>query len=154
MSVKFDQLVAKMPELLKRLEGQPFLTRENLARVPERGVYVFYENNKAIYVGRSNGLKLRIQQHGRPSSTHNSAPFAFNIAKEIMARHQDIPRDITREALEKAPGFDKLFYEARARVAQMKIRVIRIDDQITQALFEIYAALTLDTTKYNDFSTH
>ena len=35
----------------------------------------------------------------------------------------------------------------------MKIRVVQIDDQVTQALFEIYAALALET-KYNDFRTH
>ncbi len=35
----------------------------------------------------------------------------------------------------------------------MQTKVIEIEDQITQALFEIYAALILNT-KYNDFSTH
>ena len=153
MSVKFNQLVAKMPELLKRLGSQPFLTKDNLADIPEKGVYVFYENDEALYVGRSNRLKARIQQHGRPSSTHNSATFAFNIAKEEIARHQDIPRDITRKALEKAPGFVRLFYQAKGRVAQMKIRFIEIEDQIEQAMFEIYVHLALNT-RYNDFRTH
>jgi len=154
MSVKFNQLVARMPELLEVLESQPFLTRDNLGGIPEKGVYVFYENGKAIYVGRSNRLKSRIQQHSRPSSRHNSASFAFNIAKEIMTRHQDIPKYITRKGLEEAPGFVSVFSRARNRVARMKIRVIEIEEPFAQALFEIYAVLTLNTTKYNDFSTH
>ena len=60
---------------------------------------------------------------------------------------------VPRKELEKAPGFDKAFWEARKRVSEMKIRVVQIDDQVTQALFEIYVALALEAT-YNDFSTH
>ena len=153
MSVQFDQLVAKVPELLKNLEGQSFLTRDNLAGIPNQGIYVFYQNNKPVYVGRSNNIKQRIQQHGRLSSRHNSASLAFNIAKEMMGRNEQIPKFITRKELEVAPGFDQAFFLARNTVAKMKIRVIEIKDQIEQALFEIYAALTLNT-RYNDFSTH
>ena len=153
MNVKFNELVAQMPGLFEGLESQPFRTRDNLAEIPERGVYVFYENNKALYVGRSNRLKARIQVHGRPSARHSSAQFAFNLAKEKIARYRDIPKDITRKELEKAPGFERAFFEAKNRVAQMKIRVVQINDQVTQALFEIYAALSLDT-RYNDFRTH
>ncbi|GAI99616.1 unnamed protein product [marine sediment metagenome] len=155
MKERFKKLADRMPLLLQSLLEQPLIARDNIGiiQVPERGVYIFYENDAAIYVGRSNRLKQRIQEHSRPSSMHNSASFAFNIAKEIIARHLDIPKDATRKQLEKAPGFDRLFYEAKARVARMKIRVKGVDDQVTQALFEIYAALTLNT-KYNDFSTH
>jgi hypothetical protein len=153
MNVKFKKLVEQMPGLLQSLEPQSFRTMENLAGIPERGVYVFYDNDKALYVGRSNKLKTRLRQHCRESSTHNSATFAFNLAKEEMAGYRDIPKDITRKELEHAPGFDRAFYEARKRVGEMKVRVVQIDDQVTQALFEIYAALALQTP-YNDFSTH
>ena len=153
MSVQFDQLIDKMPKLLNDLKSQPLLTRDNLAGIPNQGVYVFYQNNKPVYVGRSNNLKRRIQQHGRLSSRHNSASLAFNIAKEMMGRNEQIPKFITRKELEEAPGFDQVFFLARNTVANMKIRVIEIEDQIEQALFEIYAALTLNT-RYNDFSTH
>jgi predicted GIY-YIG superfamily endonuclease len=154
MNVKFKKLAEQMPGLLQNLEFQPPRTRGNLAGIPKRGVYVFYENNKALYVGRSDGLKKRIQQHGRPSATHNSATFAFNLAKEEMAPYRDIRKYPTRKALQQASGFKGAFSEAKNRVAEMKIRVIQIDDPFTQALFEIYAVLTLDTTRYNDFSTH
>jgi len=152
MNMKFDELVAKMPGLLQNLESQPFRTRENLVAIPKSGVYVFYENDKALYVGRSNRLRTRLQEHGRLSSTHNSASFAFNLAKEKM-RAKGIPGYVTRKELEQAPGFDKAFFEAKNRVVQMKIRVIQVDNQVTQALFEIYAALALNAP-YNDFSTH
>ena len=153
MSVKFNQLVAKMPELLKVLESQPFLTRDNLGDIPEKGVYVFYENGKPLYVGRSNRLKGRIQEHGRPSSDHYSATLAFSMAKEEVKYKRNEHRLVTRNELEKAPGFEKAFFLARKQVAEMQVKAVEIEDQITQALFEIYAALTLNT-QYNDFSTH
>ncbi len=153
MSAKFNQLVAKMPELLKRLESQSFLTRDNLARIPKQGIYVFYENEEALYVGRSNGLKSRIQQHGRQSSDHYSATLAFNMAKKEMNVNRNKRGLATRNELEKAPGFKEAFFLARKQVAKMQVKVIGIEDQIAQALFEVYAALTLNT-KYNDFSTH
>ena len=152
MNKSFNELVGKMPGLLQSVESQHFRTRENLVGIPERGVYVFYENDKALYVGRSNRLKTRLQEHGRPSSGHNSAPFAFNLAREKM-HAEEIPPYVTRKELEQAPGFEEAFFDARNRVAQMKIRIIQIDDQVTQALFEIYAALALNAP-YNDFSTH
>ena len=150
---RFNQLVAKLPELLTELKSKPFITRDNLAGIPQKGAYVFYENGKALYVGRSNRLKQRIQEHSRQSSMHNSASFAFRLAKEIMARRQNILSYITRRELETAPGFAEIFFASRLRVAQMKIRVIKIDDPVKQALFEIYAALALNT-EYNDFGTH
>ena len=153
MSKKFDQTIAKMPKLLKELESKPFLTRDKLADIPHKGVYVFYQKNRPFYVGRSNNLKQRIQQHGRPSSRHNSASFAFTVAKEMMESNEKIPEFITRKELEEAPGFDKAFYAARLTVAKMQIRAVEIPDQIEQAIFEIYAHLTLNT-RYNDFSTH
>ena len=104
-------------------------------------------------MGRSNNLKQRIQQHGRPGSRHNSASFAFTVAKEMMEGNEKIPKFITRKELEEAPSFDKAFYAARLTVAKMQIRVVEIHDQIEQAIFEIYAHLILNT-RYNDSSTH
>ena len=108
MNKSFNELVATMPGLLQSLQSQPFRTRENLAGIPERGVYVFYENAKALYVGRSNRLKARIQEHGREGS-HNSAPFAFNLAKEKM-RAKEIPHYVTRKELGASPRFRGGFF--------------------------------------------
>jgi hypothetical protein len=150
----FNELVKKMPELLQKLKAGPLLTRENLKGIPQKGVYIFYENGKPLYVGRSNNMKDRILEHGQNSSGHHSAQFAFNLAKEEMKIDQGIHSShITRKELEDAPGFKQAFFEARMRVRDMKVRVVEIDNQLTQALFEIYAALTLKTP-YNDFSTH
>ena len=140
MNETFKKLIEEMPGLLQSLESKPFQTRDNLVGIPAKGVYVFYENNKALYVGRSNRLKERIQEHSRPSSKKNSATFAFKIAGK-------------RKELEQISGFNRGFVKAKKRVSKMNIRFVQIDDQNKQALFEIYAALALETS-YNDFKTH
>ena len=153
MSVKFNQLVAKMPELLKALKSQPFLTRDNLVGIPERGVYVFYENGEAIYVGRSNRLKQRLKEHSQISSDRYSATLAFRIAKQEYYNSQKKGRRQTNEQLMKNSIFREKFEAAKGRIAKTRIRFVEIEDQVEQAMFEIYAALVLDT-ELNDFGTH
>jgi len=153
MQDKFGEYIRRMPILLNELRGTPLLNRSELEDIPRYGVYVFYREGNPLYVGRSNRLKKRIQEHGRPSSGHYSATLAFSMAKERVNFNRNKRRLATRNELEKASGFKKAFFLARKQVAEMQVKVIEIEDQITQALFEIYAALTLNT-KYNDFGTH
>ena len=153
MQDKFGEYIRRMPILLNELKGTPLLNRNELKDIPRSGVYVFYGEGNPLYVGRSNRLKERIQEHGRPSSDHYSATLAFSMAKERVNFNRNKRRLATRNELEKASGFKKAFFLAKKQVAEMQVKVIEIEDQITQALFEIYAALTLNT-KYNDFGTH
>jgi hypothetical protein len=149
---RFNEFVQRLPRLLRSLEESETFEAAKMPKiVPKSGVYVFYENGRPMYVGRSNSMRSRILRHGRQSSGHNQATFAFILAKEQMKVGRKA--SITRGELERAPGFEQAFFEARQRVREMRIRVIPIDDQILQALFEIYAALVLKTP-YNDFGTH
>jgi uncharacterized protein (UPF0297 family) len=138
---------------MDQLQHNSLLKRDDLNSVPVKGVYVFYENGQPTYVGRSNNVRRRIQQHGRPSSGHNIAPFAFNLAKDILTKNEQLTGNETREELEQLPEFIESFSLQKQRVANMEVRVVSISDQIEQTLFEVYAALSLDT-KYNDFATH
>ena len=153
MSRKFRDFEKKLDKILKELLNGPYLTRDQLKNVPKYGVYVFFEKNKPIYVGRSNRLKGRLLEHGRPSSTHNTAPFAFNIAK-LMAKKAGLNIKKSRIELENSNYFKDYFIKAKERVSKMKIKYVQVNDQVDQALFEVYAAVVLKTTKYNDFSTH
>ena len=152
-------VVAGMPELLADLEGDRLRNRGELGDdLPDRGVYVFYEKDKPLYVGRTNGMRKRIQEHGRPGSRHSSASFAFLLAvKSAEAQGIDC-RSRSRAELERDPEFSRLFSEAKARVSRMQCRVVEVPDEIEQAVFEIHAALELGTTRcqggYNDFETH
>ncbi len=146
MSTQFNQLVAKMPELLKTLdESQPFLIKDNLTDLPKQGVYVFYENDRAMYVGRSNRLKERLREHSQ-SRQHYSATLAIKIAKKNMSTLQTVKQLMDNE------DFKKEFKDARDRIARMKIRCVKIENQIEQAMFEIYAHLERGT-ELNDFKT-
>ncbi len=150
---EFKELTDKLPTLLKQLIDSPLRPCNHLGNVPAHGIYVFYEQGTPIYVGRSNRMKARIQEHKRPSSTHNSASFAFNLARDL-AKEQGVNTDIiTRENLENDPCFKKFFSEAKERVSQMSVRYIEIDDSVLQSVFEIYCHLALKT-EYNDFDTH
>lgn len=150
--VKIDE---KMHELMKILLQAPLLSRDNLNDVPSKGLYVFYENEKPIYVGISgkNRMKKRIMGHGRKSGGHNSATFAFNIAKKD-AEKIGLNTKEKRKILEKIPEFANLYSIAKERVSKMKVRVVEINDPNFRALFEIYAALVLNTMEYNSFETH
>jgi hypothetical protein len=152
MGREFDQMIAEMPLLLRKLLQAEFRSRDNLRGIPQRGVYVLYEEGKPIYVGRSNRLRNRLLEHSRQGSTHNSAPFAFNLAKEQAAR-RGVDTSQARNQLEKDPVFKDLFIRAKKRVSQMRIRTVQIDDPVSQTLFEVYAALVLKTP-YNAFDTH
>ena len=152
MLKEFKDIVDQMPILFQGLKKSDLLFRHDLSTLPKAGVYVLYEYGKPICVGRSNRLKQRIQEHSRPSSTHNSAPFAFNLAKD-----EAIKKGLNvigyRNVLEKEPKFDFLFIQAKQRVAKTQIQAININNQVTQTIFEVYTALALKTP-YNDFTTH
>jgi len=153
MNNEFRILVDSLPELFERLAKAPLRPWTNLGTLPNNGIYVFYEHEHPIYVGRTNRMKDRIKEHGRPSSTHNSAPFAFNLAKKA-AIEKGINVNKRRVELEKDRAFSILFSEAKQRVSKMMVQVIEIDDPVIQTLFEVYVSITLKTTEYNDFDTH
>ena len=152
MNEDFKKIVDKLPDLLSRLINSPMKPWSDLGSVPRRGIYVFYENTKAIYVGRTNRMKDRIKEHGRPSSTHNSAPFAFNLAKR-SGEEKGIDVSKPRVELEKDQLFVPFFREAKERVSKMSVRVIEINDPVLQTIFEVYASIDLKT-EFNDFNTH
>ena len=148
----FNNIIAKMQPMLDQLSETASLSRIELQGIPKRGVYIFYEDESPIYVGRSNRLKQRILEHGKPSSRHNSATFAFNIALAAAAEDKITLPKATRTQMEIYPPFRHLYDQAKDRVAAMKIRVIEIKDPIEQTIFEVYAALALQT--HNSFDNH
>ena len=152
MKDKFDEMIDKLPDLLKQLENSPSKNRDILGTLPQKGIYVFYENECPIYVGRSNRIKERLQEHSRPSSTHTSATFAFNLAKEAAIKKGIDVNNKSRVNLERDSAFSNLYTEAKERVSKMSIKVIKIDDPIIQTVFEVYASIKLKT--FNEFDTH
>lgn len=155
MNRRFSNYVALLEPLFKQLINMDPLKIADLPiGMPRAGVYLFSERGKHLYVGRTNRIRQRLQEHGRPSATHNSAPFAFLIARRKTSRvRATYVKDGSRRALERDPKFRRAFEQAKARVRRMDIRFVEEADPTRQALLELYAAIAL-STPYNDFDTH
>jgi hypothetical protein len=122
--------------------------------MPERGVYLFSDGEKHLYVGRTNRIRRRLAGHCRPSSTHFSATFAFRIAREETGRVKASYSSVgSRAALVTDTVFGPAFVRAKARLASLDLRFVEELDPVRQALLEIYVAVVLKTP-YNDFDNH
>jgi hypothetical protein len=133
------------PKLNALLEMPP-VTRGTLPKVmPRKGVYLFSENGRHLYVGRSNGIRKRLGRHCRKSAKHNMASFAFLLARETTGRTRATHRkgEGSRVALADDPLFGPAFVEAKERIRRMEVRYVEEEDPTRQALLEIYVALAL-----------
>lgn len=137
-----DNLNGKLNGFLETLIRSEYIDRNDLKNI--NGIYVFYENDKPVYVGRTNKnrMRKRIQEHSRLSSNKNSANFAFLLynynknKKEVEVYNSD-------------------FVKAKEKISKMKIKILEINDPIIQTILEPYIAFKLETTlKYNKFITH
>ena len=108
----FDKIVEKMQPNLEMLSASNPLARENLSSIPQRGIYVFYEDGIPIYVGRSNRMKQRLQEHSRASSRHNSATFAFNLAMEAAEIEHLEMTGMNRSQIQHNQRFKQLYDDA------------------------------------------
>lgn len=51
-----------------------------------RGVYLFSENDRHLYVGRTNDVKACYGRHCLPGAHHGMAAFAFSRAREATGQ--------------------------------------------------------------------
>jgi predicted GIY-YIG superfamily endonuclease len=157
MKIEFQEIINRFPGYMTELKKLPPVPTSELQNIPKRGIYVFYEDNKPIYVGRSKNLRQRFRQHGQPSSDHHSATFAFMIAKQDAEKNgvkmKKNGKNKTRKELQDDDHFSPYFINAKKRVSDMQVQVIPMEDAIEQTLFEVYAALELNT-EYNKWDTH
>jgi hypothetical protein len=152
---RFRQFVAGLEPAFRQLvEAEPVRIQDLPALMPARGIYLFSEKGRHLYVGRSNNLRRRLQEHFRPSSTHNSAPFAFRLTRGTTGHvHASYTTKGSRETLAKSRKFKEAFTRAKERVRRMQVRFVEENDPLKQALLEMYTAVALHTP-YNDFDTH
>jgi GIY-YIG catalytic domain len=157
--ITFEQIIAQMPVLLEKLNKQPIFKKDEITMqttsIPIKGIYVLFDDGKPIYVGRSNKIKQRLNQHANQGSDRYSATFAFRLAiKDYENKYSKSTKGIPRIDLEKHPDFKVIFSEARAKVSKMGIKAVEIDDPLVQTIFEVYAAMKLGTLEFNSFENH
>lgn len=155
MNDGFRQLVEDLHPKYERLLQMPSVAYGGLPRnMPERGIYLFSEGERHLYVGRTNRIRKRLQNHCRLSGTHFTATFAFRLARELTNRTKATYTKLgSRGELVKDAAFSTAFMEAKSRVARMDLRFVEEADPVRQALLEIYVATVL-RTPYNDFDNH
>ena len=142
------------PALEALLQCEPFAFAKLPKQLPQAGVYLFSEKGLHLYAGRTNGLRKRLQQHCRDSSTHNSAPFAFRLARvQCNVLKATYKAQGSRAHLSKDETFSRAFLSAKSRVKTMEIRVVEEAVPMRQALLEMYVAVSLGTA-YNNFDNH
>lgn len=123
-------------------------------QIPKAGVYLFSEADDHLYAGRSDDIRERLGMHQRPSSGVGQASFACRIAKEACGiKKVSYKPSGPGEHYSEREDFGKAFTQAKERIRKMDVRWIEESDPVTQALLEIFAAVTLPT-RYNDFSNH
>ena len=142
------------PSFEALLQSAPFTFCSLPKNLPKAGVYLFTEGDNHLYVGRTNGLRKRLQQHCRPGSAHNSAPFAFRLAREARnVMKATYKTEGSRAQLIKEAAFAEAFTAAKGRLRAMHVRVVEESNPLRQALLEMYVAVVLEAP-YNDFDNH
>ncbi len=153
MNGKFKEMTEKFPGWLDRLQKSPSFTRDEIKKMPNQGIYVFYdEKNRPLYVGRSDRMRTHLFEHSRPGSGNTSGTFAFILATEKLKK-TETGNTKSRNNVELEKDFSEKYEQAKADVAKMRIRVTEILEPAERALFEIYAALELNTP-YNAWETY
>lgn len=155
MEPRFRERIEALHPKYRELLDMPPVRYAQLPRsLPARGVYLFSEDNRHLYVGRTNRLRERLRGHCVPSGTHFTATFAFRIARHTTGRTKaSYSQSGSRADLIKDPTFGSAFEQAKRRIAAMNIRYVEESDPTSQALLEIYVATVLETP-FNDFDNH
>lgn len=155
MNEQFRQHIESLHPSFELLRSSvPFQFASLPKILPKAGVYLFSDGEHHLYVGRTNSIRKRLQQHCRPGSSHNSASFAFLLAREARKVPQATYKTHgSRAHLLQDHDFALAFTAAKARLRTMNIRVVEESNPHRQALLEMYVAVAL-AAQYNGFDNH
>ena len=154
MPASFEEIVTQLEPLLEELQsslayhGHKIRCEICPTRVSTSSMRTVSLCTLAVLVATVKQTVLqRIRQHTIPSSRHNQATFAFRLLQEDLGLPVGHESDMTRP--EFAEKYETKFLEQKQRVRNMEVRVVEVTNSVVQAVFEIYAALTLGTTRYS-----
>ncbi|MBY2984864.1 hypothetical protein [Rhizobium leguminosarum] len=155
MHHKFAMVVDGLqPSFEKLMAMEPIVGCPPPLTTPASGVYLFSEEDKHLYVGRSNRIRKRYFLHCRAGSQQNQASFAFKLARESTGMHRaSYRKEGGRKEMIADEAFRVAFEDAKSRIRRMSYRYVEETSQTRQALLELYVSIALGTP-YNDFNTH
>jgi|SRR6267378_882522 len=146
MSPEFRMLIEPLHEKFERLRDMaPW---KGTTTLPKQGVYLFSENCEHLYIGRSYNILRRYKDHTRGGPEKSA--FARILACKRLSRERNYAPGAKERA--KDPEFVAACRSAKERIREMEFRAVEECDQTSQALLEIYCAVTLGTC-HNDFGT-
>jgi hypothetical protein len=145
------QLAMKKPIPAESLVGHKSFSREVTTKLDKQadfpGCYVFINEKTPEYVGISRHVVGRLLQHLNYDS-HNSSPWVYRMALK------DYPHEMKRDQAMKDEKFKKAFLLRQESLRPMKIAWVEIENDLELYAFEVFAAMRLDTYKWNTFRTH
>jgi predicted GIY-YIG superfamily endonuclease len=145
----FKSHIDELHPKLERLRAMVPVTVSSLpTNAPKRAVYLFSEGAAHLYAGRTNRLRARLREHATLSSDHNSASFAF-----LLARHETGMTKLSRKKCMTDNQFRAAFDRAKERLRKADIRYVEERDPTRQALLEIYIAVA-QKAQHNSFENH
>lgn len=111
------------------------------------GCYVFLDAGKPVYVGISRGVVKRLVQHLNYDS-HYSASLVYRMAA------CEYSHEMKRDQAMKDDVFRRVFFAAQERLRKMSVAFVEVANDLELYVLEVYAAMKLDTDKWNTFRTH
>ncbi len=152
MNAKFKAVVDGLDTKFRSLMAMTPVQAEDVPTgTPTGGVYLFTENGRAMYVGRTRrNLRDRIREHFGPA---DDCPFAWRLAREATGRMRTYKKEGSRTALLQNRRFVRAYEAAKVRIAAMHVQYVEETDPLRQALLEIYVTVATGA-KHNDFDTH
>ncbi len=134
------------------LKTDDFLTLQQLVLEPEQaGVYVLYEGEEAVYVGRTRRIRKRIRDH--LSDNHFSATFVKRLARNDWHKaHSPTKRCPTTTLLDDT-NYKRFVTIRREYVSRLQIKYLPCPDPLEQYLLEAYAIVALDLG-HEELKTH
>ena len=147
-----DSLQAKFEQLTRM---QPCRYPNLPKTMPKQGIYLFSEQERYWYVGRSSNIRTSYGRHCNPNGSPRTADFAFKLASISAGRATMFGNvsENTKKLLMKDSKFRAAFDSAKKRIRTMDFRFVEQSDQNSQALLAAYCTLALDV-KYNDLDAH
>jgi hypothetical protein len=151
MSGDFASLIPEIEAYAKRLEDAELFPYDHKDFPDEPGIYLFYEKENAVRVGRAKKLKTRIKGHS--SKNYKTAAFAFKLTRKATNKPTTYTPEGSREDLMKDPEFRAEFDKNIERIKKMKVKYIVVESSIHQYLLELYISLAHDLD-LSEFDTH
>src|SRR4051812_2924788 len=111
MDEGFRQHLESLHDAFERLRSMPPVTAATLPKLlPLECIYLFSENGRALYVGRTRKLRQRMRNHCGDASGQNQAGFAFKLARELTGKLvATYSTEDSRTALLREPEFSAAF---------------------------------------------